>query len=40
MTPAVIFREFNVIRESITVRGKAIVCRLFFGQRQFFVNGN
>jgi len=40
MPPVAIFNEFNVLCELTTVGGKLIICRLFFEQRQFFVNGN
>jgi len=40
MTPVAILNEFNALCELTTVGGKARICRLFFEQRQFFVNGN
>jgi len=40
MTPVAIFNELNALCELTTVGGKLIICRLFFEQRQFFVNGN
>jgi len=40
MTLVAIFNELNTLCELTTVGGKLIICRLFFEQRQFFVNGN
>lgn len=39
-TLVAIFKEFNALCELATIGGKVIICRLFFEQRQFFVNGN
>jgi len=40
MTPVAIFNELNALCDLTTSGGKLRICRLFFKQRQFFVNGN
>jgi hypothetical protein len=39
-TLVAIFNEFNALCELARIGGKVIICRPFFEQRQFFVNGN